>query len=125
MKLLQRCYKYQKFLYFRLVKKESSIKRQLIAACLLLVFLFIAVVKQFHVHENSSIFDRSAELQQIEKASDCSTCDYQLAKDTHHFDGFPVVDNSPLPVSSYSFFHTPFVTSKGSTSSGRGPPALI
>jgi len=107
------------------VNKNATIKRQLIAACLLLVFLFITGVKLFHSHEAISIADTSSGLEQVEKATDCSICDYQLAKDMHHFDSFPLIKKIEFSPSSYSLHNTPFVTSIGSTSSGRGPPALV
>lgn len=107
------------------MNKSVTIKQQLIAACLLLAFLFITGVKLFHSHETITVASKSSGIEKVLKATDCPICDYQLAKDTHHFDSFPLIEKMELRLSSYSLYNTPFVTSIGATSSGRGPPALV
>jgi hypothetical protein len=108
-----------------MVKNRATIKQQLISGCLLVVFLLITSIKFFHSHESSAAENYPYAIAQLEKLSECSICDYQLTKDSDLTTELLQVNKIIPSVSSYSFYNTTFVTSIGSTSSGRGPPALV
>jgi hypothetical protein len=107
------------------VNKKATIQRQLIAGCLLVVFLFITGARLFHSHETKPATRYSFGVAHVEETSDCAICDYHLAKDAYHLTGFLQVKKAGPLVSSHCSYNTPFVTSIGSASSGRGPPAQV
>lgn len=113
------------FPIFESVKQQATIPKQLISGFLLLVFLLITSVKLLHSHHTLSLSLPGIGTEHVEKSSDCPVCDYHLAKDTDHFHAFPDQLHVDILRYSYSFYPTPFVTSIGTTSSGRGPPSLV
>ncbi len=106
-------------------KRKAILLQRLAAGFFLALFLFIHVAKAAHQHESVPSFAKYvAGSIKVSQTSDCSICEYQLTKDSFHFHEFPQVNVIKQILSSYSFYHTSFVTSIGSTSSGRGPPAF-
>jgi len=108
------------------IKRKAIFIQRLIAGLFLALFLFIHVVKISHHHHQAQSISKeiSKGLQASSSYSDCSICDYQVAKDSYHFNDFPSLQKTSKHFSSYSFYHSPFLTSIGSTSSGRGPPSF-
>jgi hypothetical protein len=92
----------------------------------LALFLFIHIVKVSHYHDQTHAISKEMSKGQHVSSSylDCSICDYQVAKDSYHFTDFPSEQKAFHGFPSFSFYNTPFVTSIGSSSSGRGPPFL-
>ena len=103
---------------------KATIKRKLIAACLLVVFLVITVVKLFHSHEASGAVNYSLDIQQIEKSSECSICDYHFTKDTD-YSVVAFAPKSPEFISVTQICYESRITSSiGLSYADRGPPAL-
>ncbi|HYE56199.1 MAG TPA: hypothetical protein VD996_15225 [Chitinophagaceae bacterium] len=102
---------------------ENTTIRQLIAACLLAVFLFITLIKLFHSHETypASV---SASVEQVEKKADCAICDYHFTKDTdHQILSFYGTAQQPATIFCISYTSRT-ASSVGLSYSDRGPPAL-
>lgn len=100
--------------------------KQATALFFLSLFVCIHVVKLAHHHDSLQAvpIENTQEASISSPSFNCDVCDYQIAKDTHNFIEFPALLKTEGKISDYSFYNTPFVTSIGSTSSGRGPPAL-
>jgi hypothetical protein len=119
----ERC-KNPNFLYFRTVNPKTTIKQKLIAACLLAVFLVITVVKLLHSHEALGGSHYSLGIEQIEKNSDCSICDYHFTKDTD-YSVVVFATKSPEFISVTSICYESRITSSiGFSYADRGPPAF-
>jgi hypothetical protein len=106
------------------VKKIATTYKQLLAGCLLAVFLLITGIKLLHSHHAFDVSDYSACTEKFEKKADCPVCDYHFTKDAH-FDSlsFTLKKLHPLAIS-YSFFQSTTTSSIGLSYSDRGPPAL-
>jgi hypothetical protein len=97
----------------------------LTAGFFLALFLFIHGAIASHQHDSvKSVCKRMVAATEVSQESDCSICDYHFSKDGYHFNNFPQVQKIQEALYAYSFYNTPFITSIGSTSSGRGPPAF-
>jgi hypothetical protein len=106
------------------VNSKASIKQKLIAACLLAVFLLITGAKLFHSHGALGAANYSLGIEQIEKSSDCSICDYHFTKDAD----FSVIKFAPESIHFISYIHICYesriTSSIGLSYADRGPPAL-
>ncbi len=122
---LQQCCK-KTFTFVFVNKRKPIVLQRLSAGVFLAFFLFVHVVKAAHQHDGVQTINKELSGHaQVSSSTDCSICDYHLTKDSYHFnEALQVKATEPVFIS-YSFYNTPFVTSIGSTSSGRGPPALV
>lgn len=107
------------------MKNKSTIQRQLLAACLLAVFLLITAGKLFHTHGAAGPIADASYTGQVAKNSDCPVCDYHFTKDAGHLsDAFAPA--TPFAFSSRTIaYESRTVSSIGLSYSDRGPPALI
>jgi hypothetical protein len=106
------------------VRPKATIKRQLISASLLAVFLVITCVKLFHSHGALGETNYSMDIEHIEKNTDCSICDYHFTKDTDDsVETF--ASNNPEFICFTSICYESRITSSiGLSYADRGPPAL-
>lgn len=106
-------------------KKRTILLQQIFAGFFLALFLFIHIVKFTHTHTTAHPAEKGySTISKASNSGNCSICDYQVAKDAHHFHDFYVVTGPVKKLCTYASYHTPFVTSVGATSSGRGPPSF-
>jgi hypothetical protein len=106
-------------------KKRAIVFPRLIAGFFLALFLFIHAVKTTHHHEPVQSYSKAISgSEKFSAEKNCSICDYQVTKDSYHFHEFPSVATAEKSGSYDSFYNTPFITSIGSVSSGRGPPTI-
>lgn len=61
---------------------KTSIQKQLFAALLLVVFLFIHVVKIMHTHDRKCTVDVSCVTTEVLKSTDCPICDFHFCKES-------------------------------------------
>lgn len=106
------------------MKNKSTIQKQVLAACLLAVFLLITGAKLFHTHGAAGHTADSSYTEQVAKGGDCQVCDYHFSKDTDHLrDVFTPA--KPLALSSKDIsYESRTASSIGLSYSDRGPPAL-
>ena len=92
---------------------------------MLAVFLVITVVKLFHSHEALGAVNYSSGIEQVEKSSDCSICDYHFTKDSD----YTVVEFATKTPEFISFiqicYESRITSSIGLSYADRGPPALV
>jgi hypothetical protein len=105
------------------VNKNVNIKRQLIAAGLLVVFLFITLTKIIHSHETNFTSESSSHVEQVVKSSHCSICDYHFTKDTDFQSTTFVLQKVEASCVSPVFYQSRITSSIGLSYSDRGPPA--
>jgi len=103
----------------------ETIKRQLIAGCLLLVFSFIIAAKLFHSHETITTTNVSSHIEGVEKSSDCAVCDFHFSKDADA--AYQYVFEPVLPFNSTFLvsFQSEDASSIGLSYADRGPPATV
>jgi hypothetical protein len=113
--------------YICFVNRTTAILlRKMTAGIFLALFLFVHGAKSMHGHHVTQPISKQINGSlEVFQESDCSVCDYQLSKDSYPSIEFEQLKNNESLLSLYASYNTPFVTSIGSTSSGRGPPALI
>jgi len=92
---------------------------------LLVLFLTLHIGKAFHHHTFTDTLDKvSSETHQLKSSSDCSICDYQIAKDSSP----AVATIEPLviqePVLHLVSYQSRKIASIGLCYSDRGPPAI-
>lgn len=109
--------------YFRDVNSKKTIQQQLLAVCLLTVFLFITMIKLVHSHESLSFSKFSSYLEQGEKSTDCSICDFHLAKDAEIPNLGFVPEKTEISNDSPVFYQNRKTSSIGLNYSDRGPPS--
>jgi hypothetical protein len=99
--------------------------QKLTAGFFLALLLFVYAAKATHQHQPVPSFSKGiSDCAEVSQSSECSICAYQLTQDSFHFNGFYEVIKPEQTRSFYSYYNTPFLTSIGSASSGRGPPAF-
>jgi hypothetical protein len=106
------------------VLKNVNIKKQFIAAGLLVVFMFITVVKLFHSHDTHFAPHSSSHLEQVVKDADCSICDYHFTKDTDFQNATFASQMAEVPRVVPVFYQSRTTSSVGLNYADRGPPAL-
>ena len=106
-------------------KKRTILLQQIFAGFFLALFLFVHIIKFTHTHTIVPAAEKGySKSNKASGSGNCSICDYQVAKDVHHFHDFYFVTVPAKRLFTYASHHTPFVTSVGATSSGRGPPSF-